>query len=920
MPNGSLKPELATSDEKNAAIVSPGVGSHSPSTVSTRGDMVPYSEAKALSQTLPAIFPSFFSAMERTQDVVMITSAEGIDEPGGPKLVYVNPAFEKLTGYSFEEAVGRSALFLQGPNTDAHARARLRAALESGQPAREELINYRKDGSEFWVELSIDPIEDENGVCTHWVSVQRDTTQRNLLRDRLAAQDRDLVEAQRIAELGTWSWDCQTDTVTWSRQTYKIFDIDPAETAPDYEAVQARYSPASRVVHDAAVRRCVKDGTPYELDLQIVDLDGATRWILARGEVESYRDGKPSRLRGTVQDITGRKHLEEEVRQSRDKLAWVLSTITDGLLMIDRDWRYTYVNEQAGQVLGVNPDNLLGQRVWDIFPAARQTEFWRGYNRAVETGTPVHFEEFYPEPLNLWLECHCYPSGAGLSVYFRDVSERKKMAEEVRLANERFELALSGTPIALFHQNLDLRYTWVYNQCFGPVDVVGKNDHDLFPEPGVAEQFIRLKREVIETGRCQRQEVRVPGASGEHFYDLLIEPLRDENGQAAGVRCAAVDISERKKTEAAHEASEELVRLGVRVAALGLAHIDYDTGMNSLSVEAARMYGIAQEAISVPRERVHAVFYKEDRPELERLIANCLDPLGPGWFDMDHRVVWPEGEIHWLRVRKQVYFKGTGTERRPDRAVLAAFDITASKNVEQALLRSEKLASVGRMASTIAHEINNPLEIIGQSLYLALTEEDITESVRPHLELSVQELDRVALITRQTLAFNRESSSPKLTDLAELARSVVQLFRSRLMVRGIAVEERYRGDTGVMAFAGELRQIFSNLVSNSMDAIPRRGTLYVRVHRVKDAKSGAGIVRMIVADTGSGIPEKNLNKIFEPFFTTKEIVGTGLGLWVTNQLVDKHKGTLRVRSRVGTGTVFVASFPAGVENASFPAK
>ena len=371
MPNGSLKPELATSDEKNAAIVSPGVGSHSPSTVSTRGDMVPYCEAKALSQTLPAIFPSFFSAMERTQDVVMITSAEGIDEPGGPKLVYVNLAFEKLTGYSFEEAVGRSALFLQGPNTDAHARARLRAALESGQPAREELINYRKDGSEFWVELSIDPIEDENGVCTHWVSVQRDTTQRNLLRDRLAAQDRDLVEAQRIAELGTWSWDCQTDTVTWSRQIYKIFDIDPAETAPDYEAVQARYSPASRVVHDAAVRRCVKDGTPYELDLQIVDLDGATRWILARGEVESYRDGKPSRLRGTVQDITGRKHLEEEVRQSRDKLAWVLSTITDGLLMIDRDWRYTYVNEQAGQVLGVNPDNLLGQRVWDIFPAAK---------------------------------------------------------------------------------------------------------------------------------------------------------------------------------------------------------------------------------------------------------------------------------------------------------------------------------------------------------------------------------------------------------------------------------------------------------------------------------------------------------------------------------------------------------------------
>ena len=840
----------------------------------------------------------------------MITAAEGTHEPGGPKIVYVNPAFQKLTGYSIDEAVGRSPRFLQGPKTDDAALGRLRAALEKAEPTREELINYRKDGSEFWVDLSIDPIEDEHGVQTHWISVQRDTTQRNILREQLVARERDLNEVQRIAKLGAWAWDCEADTVTWSQQTYEIFGIDPAEAAPNYESVQARYSPESRLVHDAAVRRCLAEGTPYELDLQIVELDGTTKWILARGEVETYKGRKPSRLRGSVQDITSRKLLEEEVRQSRDKLAWVLNTITDGLLIMDREWRYTYVNEQAGHVLRLDPASLLGQRVWDLFPAAKESSFWREYNRAVDTGSPVHFEEFYPEPLNLWLECHAYPSSDGLSVYFRDVTERKRMQTEVRLANERFELALSGTPIALFNQDLELRYTWVYNECLGKSDVLGKNDHELFGDLAVASQFVRLKRDVIATGRSRRQEVQIPFPRGNRFYDLLIEPLVDTNGRIGGVRCAAVDITDRKRNEAAREESDELVRLGVQVASLGLAHIDYDTGMNALSGEAARMFGISGEAIKVPRERVHAVFHPDDRAELEQRIASCLDPQGPGWFDMDHRVVWPGGEVHWLRVRKQVYFKGSGADRRADRAVLAAFDITVSKTVEQALLRSEKLATVGRMASTIAHEINNPLETIGQSLYLALTEEDLTASVRPHLELSVQELDRVALITRQTLAFSRETSAPKLTDLADLARSVVQIFGPRLMVRGIEVNETYGGGTEVMAFAGELRQIFSNLLSNSMDAFATKGRMYVRVRGATDPKSGVATVRMVVADTGSGIPPGNLSKIFEPFFTTKEIVGTGLGLWVTRQLVDKHKGTLRVRSRVGAGTVFTVSFPA----------
>lgn len=235
-------------------------------------------------------------------------------------------------------------------------------------------------------------------------------------------------------------------------------------------------------------------------------------------------------------------------------------------------------------------------------------------------------------------------------------------------------------------------------------------------------------------------------------------------------------------------------------------------------------------------------------------------------------------------------------------------DMTEQKRAEQALIRSEKLASVGRMAATVAHEINNPLELVLNAVYIASLDENLSERARTSLATAEQELNRVAQLTRQTLGFYRENSAPAEVDLSKLVSDVIELYRPKLLQRNLKVEAEDKAGVHARVVAGEIRQVVSNIITNAIDASPRGGKIHIRTNCVR--LNDKSWVRMTFADVGEGIPRENLNHIFEPFFTTKEAVGTGLGLWVTGDIVRRHKGKLRVRSRPGKGTVFSVMLPA----------
>ncbi|HUK88344.1 MAG TPA: PAS domain S-box protein, partial [Terriglobales bacterium] len=247
-------------------------------------------------------------------------------------------------------------------------------------------------------------------------------------------------------------------------------------------------------------------------------------------------------------------------------------------------------------------------------------------------------------------------------------------------------------------------------------------------------------------------------------------------------------------------------------------------------------------------------------------------------------------------------------------AAKIARDITQRKKTERALQVTEKLASVGRLAATVAHEINNPLEAVTNLVYLA-REHSVRGEVRDYLTMAEEELARIAHLTKQTLSFYREAKDPSAMTVGAVVNPLISVFASKARNKGIEVLREIRQDPQIVAVPSEVRQLVANLLSNSIDAISGGGRIRLRVSAASEwsGRRRPG-VRLTVADSGPGIPRDLAARVFEPFFTTKKEVGTGLGLWVCKSIVDKHQGTMRIRSCTApgrSGTAFSVFLPLG---------
>lgn len=223
---------------------------------------------------------------------------------------------------------------------------------------------------------------------------------------------------------------------------------------------------------------------------------------------------------------------------------------------------------------------------------------------------------------------------------------------------------------------------------------------------------------------------------------------------------------------------------------------------------------------------------------------------------------------------------------------------------EAALIKTERLATAGRLAATIAHEINNPLEAVTNLIYLARSAP--AGEARRYLQMVEEELSRIAHITKMTLGFYRDSGAPTPVDIAELVREVLALYEAKLHAKNIHVQSDLEYPQQVFGSKGELRQVVANLVANAIDVLPPGGALTVA------AADSDGSVQLRVSDNGHGISAENLTRIFEPFFTTKAELGTGLGLWVSRQIVEKHGGSITVESSAA-GTCFSISLPSAAQ-------
>ena len=247
----------------------------------------------------------------------------------------------------------------------------------------------------------------------------------------------------------------------------------------------------------------------------------------------------------------------------------------------------------------------------------------------------------------------------------------------------------------------------------------------------------------------------------------------------------------------------------------------------------------------------------------------------------------------------------------PDGIVTFSRDVTEFKKTTAALLQNEKLAAVGRLASSISHEINNPLEAVTNLLFLTRNSTDV-EQMHQYIDTAERELKRVSIITNQTLRFYKQSTKPAPIYCYDMIGDSLSVFQGRLVNSKIVVEKLKRAEHPVNCFGGEIRQVLSNLIANAIDAMPLGGRLLLRSREATDSKTEKRGLVITVADTGVGISKAAQKKIFDAFFTTKGIGGTGLGLWISCEIVARHKGWLRVRSSEEegrSGTVFALFLP-----------
>jgi PAS domain S-box-containing protein len=370
-------------------------------------------------------------------------------------------------------------------------------------------------------------------------------------------------------------------------------------------------------------------------------------------------------------------------------------------------------------------------------------------------------------------------------------------------------------------------------------------------------------------------------------------------------REAQDQIAETRRAQEALERSKESMQLAQQHVGVGIWEWDLQTGALAWSEEIRRLHGFAAEGFDGKYESWMESIHPEDRQQVHRSIADAIARSGE--YEVQYRAVFPDRSVHWLEARGRTIVIGGA----PVRMLGVAMDITSRKLAEDALRASEKLAATGRLAASIAHEINNPLAAVTNALYILRTQPQMPKTALEYVKTAEAELARVVHITKQTLGFYREITSPVLTSIPQLLDEALAAYGSKIEKTNVTLLRSYANVAEIPAFPAELRQVFSNLVLNALEAVPDSGRILIRVKQIQAGGHAKGI-QICVADNGPGIPGENIPRIFEPFFSTKETKGTGLGLWVSQGIVQKHGGRIRVRTSTDSphhGTCFVVFLP-----------
>jgi PAS domain S-box-containing protein len=774
----------------------------------------------------------------------------GVGYPDG-RLGLVNRAFEELTGYSAAELQAMDwSRELTPPEWRALEHESLAELERTGEPVRYEKEYVRKNGSRVPIELLVHRVAGADGKTLYYYSFLTDITERKQAQRQLAAN---LDAMTRLQKLGT------------------LF-VRGGELEPILgQVVEAAIAISGADFGDVQLLDAETGG------LRIVAQRGFPQWwvdywsLVAKGQGSCGAALQQGR-RVVIEDVekspvfAGQPALDVQLRAGARAVQSTPLVSRSGrpLGMFSTHYKRPHrPDENALRLL-----DLLARQAADIIARAQDQE-------ALRTSEAKYRNLFQ----NMAEEVH----------FWKLVRDEAGHIKTWRLVD--------ANPPAL--------RTWDRGTI---AEIQGKTADEIFP--GVTAHYMWVVQKIMTEGVPHSYEDYLPNLR-RHFRFTSV-PL-GEYFITTGADITAIKEAQKalQESEAHLRQSEE--RWATTLQSIGDAVISTDAAgrivfMNEV---AQRLTGWPlSEARGKDLNEVFAVVQEVTRIRPENPVAKVLrmgKVVGLG--------------NHTLLIRRdgsEIPIEDSGApirdrEGRVRGAVLIFHDVSEQRKLERALRESERLATTGRLAATLAHEIHNPLDVVGNLLYLA-GKAAREEQTRQYLEMANQEVERIAQMTQHLLTFQRESAEPAKVQIGEILEHVLGLYRKKIEAASIRLTQEIDFCDGIFAQPGELRQVFANLVGNALEAVEAgRGCIRVRARASRDWRTGRPGLRVLVADNGPGIPPALREKIFEPFFTTKCESGTGLGLWVTTGIVGKYQGMLRLRSstRPGrSGACFSVFFPA----------
>ena len=667
-------------------------------------------------------------------------------------------------------------------------------------------------------------------------------------------------------------------------------------------------------------RRCriaTETGAAQHFDFRSAG-EGSFQWL----EIHAYpgEDG----ISVSFRDVTA--HKREQSRLERVERAYraALSNTPDMVFVFDREHRFVYANEALLALWGRTWDEAIGKTCQELgYPRWRAEWRDREIEQVVATRLPVRGEGPYEGAHGTRTFEHILAPVIGLNGEVeavagtsRDITERHRAELALRINEERLRLAQKAGGLATWDWNLETnKVVWTS----GSAEIFGRPPEQLTTRDECTATFhsedrlgaMQAIQRAIDEIAEYRHEFRVVWPDGSiHWVEGRATVLRSSDGRAVRILGINCDITARKQAEEAHR--DERKRLA-ELFEQAPAFVAVFRGPDHVFEFSNRLHREMIGHRNVIGKPIREALGEAERPgAIERmdLVYRTGQPFTG--HALPFNLVRSPGQPSEARFLNLVLQPMRGADGTVSGVILLGVDITEAKRAEEALLRAEKLAVVGRMAASISHEINNPLAAVTNLLYLMQCDQMLTPNTRNFLEMAQAELGRISHITIQTLSFFRQNTNPVRTEIRVILDSVAALYERRLRSSEVTLERQYSSKEPVLVFDGELRQIVANLFANALDAMDAGGRMVLRERQATDWPSGRRGIKLTLADSGHGMSPQTMHCIFDPFFSTKDGTGTGLGLWVARQMAEKRGGKIRARSSQrgpGRGAVFSVFLP-----------